>query len=229
MTRKPSITVTGRASRRVAPDVATWSAAVDGRGETQREAFAACSAKLAELTAAVSGRAPDSAEVSAGGVFVQPEWDERGKRRIGYLAGASVTIRGELQVAGELGQFALDAGAIRLDGPAFEIAERSVVVDELLAEAVVAARATAERMAGAAGRSVGAAVRIDDSPAAPQAGWTGYAQRVQAMAAPADAPPLAPEAHELEVAVSVTFELLDYDPIHSSTVRSARGGRSTAN
>jgi hypothetical protein len=209
MPRPPGITVTGRATRRVVPDIATWSATVDGRGETQREAFAACSAKLSELTTAVAGQAPDGAEVSAGGIFVHPEWDERGKRRIGYLAGAAVTIRGSLQVAGELGQFALDAGAIRLDGPIFEIAERSAIRDELLADAVVASRATAERMAAAAGRSVGAAVRIDDSPHDAQPGWTAYAPRAQTMSAQADAPPLAPEAQELEATVSVTFELLD--------------------
>ena len=209
MPRPPGITVTGRATRRVVPDIATWSAAVEGRGETQRKAFAACSANLSELTTAVSGRAPDGAEVSAGGIFVHPEWDERGKRRIGYLAGAAVTIRGSLRVAGELGQLSLDAGAIRLDGPTFEIAGRSAIRDEPLADAVVASRATAERMAAAAGRSVGAAVRMGDSPHDAPTGWTGYAPRAQAMAAQADTPPLAPEAQELEATVSVTFELLD--------------------
>ena len=64
-------------------------------------------------------------------------------------------------------------------------------------------------MTAAAGRSVGAAVRIDDSPHDAPTGWTGYAPRAQAMAAQADAPPLVPEAQELEATVSVTFELLD--------------------
>lgn len=202
----PGISVTGRAVRRLLPDIATWKAAVDGRGETQRDAFAACSARLAELTAAVTARAPGGAEVSAGGVFVHPEWDERGKRRIGYLARAAVTIRGDLQAAAELGQFALDAGAIRLDGPAYEIGKRAAIRDDLLAQAVVAARATAERLAAADGRQVGAALRIDGSLDAP--GWAPYIPRAQAMAAQADAPPLAPEVEELEAAVTVTFELV---------------------
>jgi uncharacterized protein YggE len=72
MRRPPSITVTGRATRRVVPGIATWSATVEGRDATQREAFAACSATLSELTTAVAGKESGGAEVSAGGIFVHP-------------------------------------------------------------------------------------------------------------------------------------------------------------
>lgn len=204
------ITVTGRATRRVTPDIATWSAATEAKGETQRAAFATCSKQLAALVEAVGKEAGPDAEVSATGVYVSPEWDERGRKRIGYVAGASVTIRGGLEEAGRLGQVALDANAVRLDGPGFTVANADGIRDELRAEAVVAARATAERMAAAAGRTVGAAIRISDQADGSQIVWgvqPKYARAAMEMSA--DAPPLEPDAQDIEATAIVVFELLD--------------------
>ena len=205
------ITVTGRATRLVTPDIATWSAATEGKGETQREAFATCSAALTALLAAVTTTAAKDARVSASGVYVSPEWDERGRKRIGFVAGASVTIRAGLEEAGRLGQLALDAGAVRLDGPGYEVADIDAIQDELRADAVTAARATAERMASAAGRTVGPAIRISDQGADSGMGWAPQAKfsRAGAMEMSADAPPLEPDAQEIQAVATVTFELRD--------------------
>lgn len=205
------ITVTGHASRLVTPDIATWSAATEGKGETQREAFAACSAALTALLGAVTETAAKDARVSASGVYVSPEWDERGRKRVGFVAGASVTIRAGLEEAGRLGQLALDAGAVRLDGPGYEVADVDAIQDELRADAVVAARATAERMATAAGRAVGAAIRISDQGTDGGMGYAPQAKfsRAGAMEMSADAPPLEPDSQEIQATATVTFELRD--------------------
>jgi uncharacterized protein YggE len=72
----------------------------------------------------------------------------------------------------------------------------------------VAARVTAERMAAATGRGVGAALHITDAVESPP-GWAPRQTMLErsAMAAPADAPPLEPAAQELQAAATVTFEL----------------------
>jgi uncharacterized protein len=205
------ITVTGRATRLVTPDIASWSAATEGKGDTQRQAFADCSSKLAALLAAVAETAAKDARVSASGVYVSPEWDERGRKRIGFVAGGSVTIRAGLEEAGRLGQLALDAGAVRLDGPGYEVADADAIQDELRAEAVVAARATAERMAAAAGRTLGAAIRISDQGTDGGMGWAPQAKfsRAGAMEMSADAPPLEPDSQEIQASATVSFELRD--------------------
>lgn len=205
------ITATGRARRSVTPDVATWSAATEARGQTQREAFATCSEQLAALTTATKDAARKTAGVtiSASGVYVHPEWDDRGRKRTGYIAGGSVTIRAGLEDAARLGQAALDAGAIRLDGPSFEVREPDLIRDEMLALAVTNARVTAERMAAADGRTVGRAIAIVDG--SPDAGSAVMAPRMMArsmqMDSAAAAPPLEPGEEMLEAMVSVTFEL----------------------
>ena len=205
------ITVTGRAQRSVTPDVATWSAATEARGETQRDAFAACSEQLVALTKATKDAVGKAAgvTVSASGVYVNPEWDDRGRKRTGYVAGGSVTIRAGLEDAARLGQAALDAGAIRLDGPSFEIDQPERIREELLAGAVVNARATAERMAAADGRTVGVALAMSDATTGGDMGGVAYPMmaRSAGMEMKADAPPLEPGAQLLEAAVTVTFEL----------------------
>jgi uncharacterized protein YggE len=129
---------------------------------------------------------------------------------VGFVAGATVTIRGGLEEAGRLGQAALDAGAIRLDGPGFEVAGADAIRDELLAEAVRAARVTARRMAEAAGRTVGVAIRIIDQSDGGMVGWAPQHRFARAaMEMSADAPPLEPEAQEIAASVVVVFELLD--------------------
>lgn len=205
------ITVTGRARRRVTPDIATWSAAVEARGTEQREAFAACSKKLAVLLTAVTNDAGDGAEVSAGGVYVSPEWDDRGRKRVGFVASATVQIRGTLEEAGRLGQVALDKGAIRLDGPGFEVDGLATIRDELLSEAVAAARRTANGMAAADQRTVGRALRISDTSEPTYIGWAPQPKyaRSAAMEMQADAPPLEPGAQEVEASALVVFELVE--------------------
>ena len=109
------------------------------------------------------------------------------------------------------GQAALDAGAETLEGPYFEIAGERAIRDELLAEAVHAARARADAMAGAAGRRLGAAVALTDDPRRGSAPPEYPMARMAALSV-ADSgggpPPAAPEGTELEVRVVVRFELV---------------------
>ena len=79
--------------------------------------------------------------------------------------------------------------------------------EELLAEAVRAARRRAEGMARAAGAQLGRVLALDDASADDDGGGGPAVMRF-AMAKEADAPPLAPEALRLEVRVRARFELL---------------------
>jgi uncharacterized protein YggE len=200
--------VTGAARRELVPDLASWGAVVEVRAETQRDAFAGCSAALAALRArlADAAAAHDEAQVASGGVSVVPEWDERGRRQVGWSATGSVRVRAALAAAADLGQVALDGGAVRLDGPWYEVSGREAIREELLAEAVHVARRVAERIAGAEGRGVGAALHITHRAG----GWApfpGPVRMERAMVAEAAPPPLEPGAMDIEATVRVTFAL----------------------
>jgi uncharacterized protein YggE len=203
------IVVEGRARRRVTPDVGVWSATVECHEAVQREAFAACSSRLDGLLAAVRGAlgSEPGAEVWASGVRVQPRWDDVARGYRGFDAAGSVGFRAPTATAARLAQAALDAGAVRLEGPSYEVSAAARIRDELLAEAVGAARARAERMASAAGVGVGRARSVTDRAVEGVGGGPGPLQARFALAAEAAPPPSAPEDEELEVVVTVAFEL----------------------
>ncbi len=156
------IIVTGVARRLVDPDIAYLDAIAETRAATQRETFDQCLQQANAVLEALRAAAAASVRLSASGVSVYERWDPRGRKRDGYEARASVTARAPLADVPGLGTVALDAGAVRLEGPRFAIAEREAMLDEMLGEAVNAARARATRLAEAAGVELGRAVRIAD-------------------------------------------------------------------
>jgi hypothetical protein len=215
MPNRDRITVQGTARRRVSPDIAIWSAAVDSRATTQGAAFTACSSDLAALLKQVKAAAGDDTAIWASGVYVSREWDDRGQRKAGYAASGSVSIRSGLAESARLGQVALDAGATRLDGPTFEVSNLDEVLDDLRSDAVLAARETADRMALAAGRALGQAILVSDGPIGDVAASAAGGRMSRMMAAAemgADAPPVEPGPHEVSASVTVTYVLVDAPP-----------------
>lgn len=202
-----TITVFGTARRRVAPDIGVWQAIVEARGADERQAYSACATLLSRVHAAVSVAADTTAEASVGGIWVQPEWSDSGQRRIGVLATAQIAIRGAVGQLEALGQCAMDAGAIRLDGPTYEVGNVLEIMDELGAAAVVAAHVRASALAAAAGRAVGQVVRIDDGVQPRGADWSGSEMGKLRVAAMGDVGPVSPESQALQADVTVTYLL----------------------
>lgn len=200
-----TITVYGSASRRVVPDIGTWTAVVEARGANERSAYGACAKAVKAVLAAVQVKAGD-AEVSAGGITVGQEWDDTGRRRVGALASGTVAFRGGFGEIERLAKAALDAGAVRLDGPVYEIGARVAILDELAVTAIGVARARAERMAAATERTLGPVLRlVDGVAAAPEVAGGG----VEHMAYKTmDAGPVSPAVQELRSDVTVTFSLV---------------------
>jgi uncharacterized protein YggE len=100
----------------------------------------------------------------------------------------------------------MGAGADEISGPQLHAADTPAVSDELLAEAMRAARRRAEAMAAAAGRHLGAAVAISDGTVMHE---SEYWEEGEAMARTASGPTVAPRARTVRAAVKAAFELLD--------------------
>ena len=206
------IEVEGVAERRVVPDVAVWHARAS---RPSPRSAAPPSRRPASARRRCWPRCGDAAgergETWAEGIGVGPRWEPGKRRPSGWEASGRVGVRTALAGADGAGQAALDAGAETLEGPYFEIAGERAIRDELLAEAVHAARARAEAMAGAAGRRLGAAVALTDD-ARRGSGPPEYPMARMAALSVADSgggpPPAAPEGTELEVRVVVRFELV---------------------
>jgi len=95
----------------------------------------------------------------------------------------------------------MSAGADRLDGPQLEVRDRAGVEEELLGEAVAAARRKAEHVAAAAGRVLGRVVAVTEAA-------SGFPLD-RSMSANYGGPDLTPADAEIVATVRVVFELPD--------------------
>jgi uncharacterized protein YggE len=189
------VTVTGAASRNVAPGTATWRAEAVEADADPRAAFERCSARmggLVERLAAVG-------DVSTDAVVVQPRWEEPGPA--GAEAIGAVRVRCPAARAGEVAQAAMAAGADRLHGPRFEYEGEHAVREELLGEAVADARRKAERLAAAAQRRLGPVRSIQEARQVEPVGDVALAA--------ASGPDVRPREQQVTASLTVVFELAD--------------------
>jgi uncharacterized protein len=189
------VTVTGSASRALAPGAATWRAEAVEADDDPRAAFERCSGRLnvlVERLAAVG-------DVASEAVVVQPRFEERGPA--GAEAIGAVRVRSSAGRAGEVAQAAMAAGANRLHGPWFEYEGAEEAQVGLLAQAVADARGKAERLAEAAGRRLGP-VRAVEEQADDRHGIVAF----EAAGAPPD---VRPREQTVTATVRVVFALED--------------------
>ena len=190
------VTVSGLASRSVAPDTATWHAEAVETDDDPRAAFERCTSRLNALVERLAA----VGEVSTDSVRVEPRWEENGPA--GTQAIGAVRVRCPAARAGEVAPAAMSAAADRLRGPQFEYDDAVEVGDPLLAEAVVDARRKADRLAVAAGRRLGAVRAIEERAGDP---FGEFEDAVEKMSA--DAPEVRPREQLVTASVNVEFEL----------------------
>ena len=200
------VTVSGRAMRRVVSDRAAWTVRIVERDSDEKKAYNRCTERVNALLAVLRAEVGDDGRVETGQLRVDRVWDDkRRKEAFGSLAVEVAAARAGTAIAA-----AMDAGADRIDGPRFSVEGRDAIYDELLADAVGAARVKAERLAAAAGRSLGRAVTIregEDDDVGIAYGASAVTRSFSPQAAPAAVPATEPPEQEIAAVVTVTYEL----------------------
>jgi len=163
---EPSITTTGEAVVRRAPDRSFVTASVESRArdprDAQRQNAATMSAVQQRLEAA--GVAGDA--VRTLGYSIQQEVDWVNGRRVPreYVARNAIEVRLDaIERTGEILDVVVQAGATAVTDVRFDLADRAGAEREALRLAVIDARARAEAAAAGAGLTVDRVLRIDDS------------------------------------------------------------------
>jgi uncharacterized protein YggE len=200
------VAVTGTAEVEAVPDRATITAGADTRGETAAEALAANSALMTEVFAALEAAGVARADMQTSNLSLGAVWDNgrdgsEAPRVVGYEASNMVTI--SLRDVARLGAVidaATTAGANRLYGVSFEVADPRTALDDARTRAVADARAKAELYAGAAGVSLGQVLTIRETDMVAQP----FFARAEAASA---APPVAEGTVSLRADVEVVFAL----------------------
>jgi len=209
-TRPGTITVPGRGSVRVAPDVATLRLGVAIVRPTAGEARSAAAATLAALIDAIAAGGVERRDLRTAlvGLDAVREYSGEGAPRVtGYQLTNSleVTVRA-IDAVGGLIDAALAAGATSMDGLAFRLADPREALAEARRLAVGDARSRAETLAAEAGVTLGRVVEIVEDGALPPGPPRPFLE-LRAKIAPDAATPIEGGTDELEVGLTVSFAI----------------------
>lgn len=201
------IVVAGEGRVDAVPDRATLTAGVQTEAIRAADALAANSEAMRAVFAALEAAGVDARDVQTSQFGIDPVWDDGGDsgqpRVRGYSASNMVTIRvRDVTRIGAVIDAVGGAGANRILGVGFEIAEPRAQLDEARRRAVADARARAELLAEAAGVALGPVASIREGGRE----GPGPMLRMEAMAADAGAP-IAQGTVAVEAQVEIIYRI----------------------
>lgn len=157
--------VTGEAEVETTPDRASFTVGVQTEALKASEAFKATGDAMRAVFAALEAEGVAAADMQTSQLSVDPLWEEpvegRQPRVRGYSASNLVTVRvQDVDRLGALIDAVGAAGANRVFGISFDVAEPRALLDDARKRAVEDARARAELLATAAGVKLGEVMSI---------------------------------------------------------------------
>lgn len=187
-----------RGHHSVVPDEAQMTFGVETRRQTAQAAVSANADAMQKVIAAL--RQAGAREIATQWVSVYPYTSEDGSVQ-GYAASNSVSAVSDVADAPALIDAAAAAGANQVSGPGLSSSKAEALYRQALAKSVDEARAKAEVLAKAAGRSLGEITAIVEGGAQSPPG--PLYDRAEA----ASSTPIVPGEQEISATVSITFSL----------------------
>lgn len=198
-----TITVSATASVTRVPDVARVSVGVSVTKTTVKAARDAAGKSMRAIIAGIKALGIDEKDIQTSSIDLSPQYNTSGTKITGYRMSEQLRIRvRDLDKAGEVVDTATAKGATEVSGLWFEVGDPASAMDEARASAIAQARTSAQKMAVAAGVSLGDVVSISESSApAPGPYYVGDAMRSAAITA------VEPGTQDVEATVAVVFEI----------------------
>jgi uncharacterized protein YggE len=166
----------------------------------QNDAFA----RMQSVIDAVVAQGVPREDIKTRSINITPEYDQQQRTSIrGYRVSSSIQVQiRDVTAAGQIIAAAVAAGANRVDGINFSVADQTPFKDQARAMAMTNARQKADQLASLAGLRVTAVKSISESDAT---STPVRAERAVAAAPAAAAPPVEPGEQEIRTQVSVTY------------------------
>lgn len=203
-----TLEVSGRASVTRAPDRAVVQLAVETIATTARAATAGNAETMTAVLDALAALGIDPADVQTQAISLNPRYDRRPEVDelviVGYQAMNQIAVPvADVDRVGRVIDAAVGAGANRVTGIRFELADPESAYHEALEQAIARARREAEVAAAALGQTLGPPIRVSTSGApAPSPG-----PMPEMMSARAVSTPVQPGELEVAASVHITFRL----------------------
>lgn len=210
--KPPSISVTGEASIRKAPDIAVLRAGVTSQAKTAREAMTASAKLMTAVLASLKANGIAESDIQTSRLSVHPIREPNRSFSssnpatiVAVEASSLITVRvRDINKAADVLDGMISAGANLATGINFEVSDASKHLDEARTEAIADAKRKAEIYAKAAGVALGRPLSISE----------GYISRPRTQdfairtAAPAAAMPIQPGEEKIGINVTVSYELV---------------------
>ena len=197
-----TMTVVGTGSVARVPDVVRVSVGVTATKSTVNLARDAASRSMNAVIAGIRALGIDAKDIKTIGVELSAQYNNS-QKITGYRMSQQlqVTVR-DMAKAGDVVDTATAKGATEVNGLWFEVADPATAMDEARAAAIIQARTSAQKMATAAGVSLGVVVSISESFASsPGPFYAGDALRGAALTT------LEPGTQDVQASVSVSFAI----------------------
>ena len=202
-----TVTASGTGTTQAVPDTAEMSFGVTTMSANAKSALDDASKIAAQIASALKKLGIADKDIQTQDVSVYPQTvDQDGKQVItGYQASLSVRVKvRDIAKLGEIISAANAAGANAISGPTFFVDDPAPARAEAIDEAVADSRKSAEAMAKAAGKSVGAVLSMSSS----DVGLVpGPMYSTSDMAGAAKDVPIEPGQLDISANVVVVFEL----------------------
>ena len=161
------IVATGSAQVEAVPDLATVTAGVETQGASAAAALGANSEAMAAVLEALDGAKVERKDVQTSQLTINPVYDNPDdgspSKVIAYQASNMVTVKvREVASLGSIVDAVTAAGANRLYGIGFDVADPKPALDEARKQAVADAQRKAELFATAAGVRLGALLSLSE-------------------------------------------------------------------
>lgn len=191
------------------PDAADISVRVEARAPKSGDAMSDVAARMTAVLAAVKAAGVDAAEIATTDVSLYPRRErlKNDEERFYYVAASSVRVRvKDFARLGDVLDGAVRAGASQVDGPSLAVTDLEALVDVARDRAVTNLFRKADRMACAAGMSLGRLVALGEQGASIPG---PRPQMMMAMEAKSDrmAPPIEAGTQKVSANVEGAWEL----------------------
>ncbi|MGE5358819.1 MAG: SIMPL domain-containing protein [Bacteroidales bacterium] len=204
----PAIVTSGEATVRRPADRASVDVSVETRAKSPREAQSQNAEVMSTVQKQLRAANLPADAIRTQSFTVEAEYDFTNGRRVlrGFVARNSIEVRvDDLARLGEIVDRATNAGATAIGDVRFDLKDRRAAEQQALTQAVQDARARAEAMASAAGKSIQTIWRISDE----RVGFpVPRPMPMSARAMGAEAAPTPMAAGEIEIQAHVTLTAL---------------------
>lgn len=158
------VTVVGTGEARVAPDMATVQIGVESTAPSTQEALAQNNSQAQAIIDQIKALGVEAKDIQTSGFNIYPTYSQDGREVTGYTVSNNVmvTIR-NLAQAGDLLDKVVQAGANRIYGVSFGVADPEATLAQARDAAVANARARAEQLAQGTGATIGQVLVITEN------------------------------------------------------------------